>query len=87
MSALKANNPWTAKEQKRLSNTFHFITEKTGIYKTLLQLFIIDWSQLRKNVSQGRGNPSLQTLVEKAKVLFKETFGHEATAGGAAPGR
>jgi galactokinase len=26
-------------------------------------------------------------LVEKAKLIFKETFGHEATAGGAAPGR
>ena len=31
--------------------------------------------------------PSLEALVEKAKLLFKESFGHEATAGGAAPGR
>eukprot|EP00092_Neocalanus_flemingeri_P021833 GFUD01023685.1.p1 GENE.GFUD01023685.1~~GFUD01023685.1.p1 ORF type:complete len:393 (-),score=155.81 GFUD01023685.1:123-1301(-) len=31
--------------------------------------------------------PSLETLVEKAKMLFKDTFGHEASAGGAAPGR
>ena len=40
-----------------------------------------------KMAAKAEKIPSLQTLVEKAKVLFKETFGHEATAGGAAPGR
>ena len=31
--------------------------------------------------------PSLEELVEKAKLLLKDAFGHEATAGEAAPGR
>ena len=31
--------------------------------------------------------PSLDSLVTKAKTLFKEKFGREATHGGAAPGR
>ena len=37
--------------------------------------------------AQAEDIPSLDSLVEKAKNLFKESFGYEATAGGAAPGR
>jgi len=37
--------------------------------------------------AQAEEIPTLESLVEKAKLLFKETFGYEATAGGAAPGR
>ena len=31
--------------------------------------------------------PSLESLLESAKKLFKEKFGRDATHGGAAPGR
>ena len=31
--------------------------------------------------------PTLEDLITKAKELFSETFGYEATVGGAAPGR
>ena len=37
--------------------------------------------------AQAEDVPTLDSLVEKAKNLFKETFDYEATAGGAAPGR
>ena len=37
--------------------------------------------------AQANEIPTLEVLVEKAKTLFRETYGYEASAGGAAPGR
>ena len=36
---------------------------------------------------QANEIPALEVLVEKAKTMFRETYGYEASAGGAAPGR